>query len=187
MYPKMYYDCHHTIPRAVTKVIHKKLENGEFTLNQVKKLKTIKHKYTKEICKLYHRNFNQLFWGNCLLTDVIKKMEAVMFDANHRVKSVSDKECVLEFMFFVAYHNGKSVDVQNISLEVGREDYIIPKDLLKYFDIDCKDIMKYLADNFFYPDYEQYWEIWIFLEENGIKNVSRMAESENEAVAASAS
>jgi len=167
--PERFYDRHHPIPQSVTKVIREKKERGEFSAAQLQLLEGINTDLVIVVPKLYHANFNCVFRGNCLLTDVLKTLDEVIMCENYRVGSIDGKKYIMEFFFFVADYSGKTVNVEEISREAGRRDSIVPCMMLNSFGITYEDIMKYLSDNFFYPQYEQYWDLWYFLQQNGYR------------------
>lgn len=174
--PDLFFDRHHPIPRSVTRIIRKKIEHKELPPEQIRILMTIDCELTKRVCKPYHQNFNSLLKGNCHLVDVIRKLNEVILNPRHQVTSMNNKRHILEFMFFVAHHTGKHMDLDRISSAMGKQNYIVPVRLLEPFGINREDIMKYLADNFFYPDYESYGELWAILKRNGNKKAPQSAE-----------
>jgi hypothetical protein len=162
---KYFYDDHHPIPRSIGRVIAKKIENGEFSAEQLIAFKRVDSGLTIKIPMLYHRNFNELFSGDCLLTQVIKRLDEKIFNANYCVTSSADKKKILRFMFYVAHHNGISVDPDYISWEVAKKYALVPREMADIFCVSYEDVMRYLEDNFFYPEYEKHWDIWDVLEE----------------------
>jgi len=182
--PKKYYflDSHHMVPRAVGDAVKKKIKNGDFSAAQCETLKKIDYSMTREIPMLYHRNFNRIFRGDCILTQVIWTLDGTILNANYSTTSMSEKTNVIEFMFYVAYYNGREIEPDRISREVSKKYSIVPYELLRCFDIDYSDIMRYLEDNFFYPRYDEYWDVWELLEWTFNKKTLPVMAAEDESV-----
>lgn len=182
--PEKYFflDNHHVVPRAVGEALRKKIKNGEFTAAQCESLERINCNKVKEIPMLYHRNFNRIFRGDCILTQVLWTLDGTILNANYSTNSISEKSNIIDFMFYVAYYNGREVDPDRICDEVMKKYSMVPYNLLGCFNIDYLDIMRYLEDNFFYPQYEEYWDVWELLERTFNKKTLPIVVAENESV-----
>jgi hypothetical protein len=158
------YDRHHLIPQSLTKQIQTKMNRGEFDPNEYKLLKSVDWEMTNRVLKLCHGNYNEVLRGNAVPTQVLRRLNHDFLNRNCRYSSLDGERKALKFLYYVADHSGIKIDVERISAEVGKKDYVNPLEMTFYFGIDETDIMKYLVDHFLYPEYEQYQELWELLE-----------------------
>lgn len=180
---------HHLIPLAVKNEMRLREKKGRGRKRNEKNKKLskrieglfarfymIKLDLTKRVPKKWHDNYNLLFEGDFLPTEVLGKLRYEMLRMDYRMCG-RKKKTIARFFFYAAKFNDIEYNIEEIEtidrkLEKG---CIFPVDLLVMFKITKEDIEYYLEENFLYPGYYRFYEVWDFLSENGHKRNRRGA------------
>ena len=183
------FNRHHVIPLAVKMEMELRIRKG-YGRKRNKKNRELSEKIrklfnrfgmieidlTKRIPIKWHDNYNLLFGGDFLPTEVLGKLRCEILRTNYRVCG-KRKKTIARFFFYAAKFNNVEYNNEEIKaidrkLERG---CIFPVDLLVMFKITKEDIEYYLEENFLYPGYYRFYEVWDFLSENGHKKNRREA------------
>lgn len=139
---------HHVFPKAVSRALGK-----DHYL-----LKEIDFDYMIKIPSRLHFNYNYIFAGDFLHTEVLGKLDQILSE-NFYVYNEAINQTV-EFFFYVHVFKYKKIElrmpfrgISNSSFPVWR---IKATAILDFFEIDRSDVVKYLEEFFFHPEYKKY-------------------------------
>ncbi|MEA1936829.1 MAG: hypothetical protein U9N04_01825 [Patescibacteria group bacterium] len=185
----VFLNRHHVIPLAVRNEmkLREKKGNGKKRSKKNKELSEkirklferfdmIDINLTKRVPIKWHDNYNLLFRGDFLPTEVLGKLRYEILRTDYKMCGRS-KKTIVRFFFYAAKFNNVEYNNEEIKaidrkLEKG---CIFPVNLLVMFKITREDIEYYLEENFLYPGYYRFYEVWDFLSENGHKRNRRGA------------
>lgn len=187
--PEYELNNHHVIPLAVKKEMELRVRKGngrrgskknKDLSKEIRKLfdrfNMIEINLTKQVPIKWHDNYNLLFRGDFLPTEVLGKLRHEILRIDYRICN-KRKEAIAKFFFYVAKFNNVEYgneEIEAIDRKLGKG-CIFPADLLAMFKITREDIEYYLEENFLYPGYYRFYEVWDFLSENGHKRDKRGA------------
>ncbi|MCK4591872.1 hypothetical protein KAT63_00360 [Candidatus Parcubacteria bacterium] len=170
---------HHVVPLAVKKEIQQRIKEGFDRRNDRKnialaiKLNELFNRIdvdkTKRVQIKLHENYNIVFEGDFLPTEALGKLEG-MLDYNYRVCGKKNgKTAIAKFFFYASRFNDieysdEEIEVIDRKLEKG---CIFPVDILILFKMKKEDLEYYLKENFLYPGYNRFYEVWEVLSKNG--------------------
>jgi len=122
-------------------------------------LKKIDFDYTKEVPSRLHFNYNYVFAGDFLHTEVLGRLDQ-MLSKNFYVYNEAAINQTIEFFFYVHIYKYKGIkleksfkEIDDYSGSVWRVEVIA---ILDFFEIDRSDVIKYLEEFFFHPEYKKY-------------------------------
>ena len=181
------FSNHHVIPLTVKEEILRRIMEG-FDRKKGKKntplavelyelLNRIDVNRTKRVQIKLHENYNVVFAGDFLPTEALGKLEEIL-KCDYRVCGKKNgKTAIIKFFFYASRFN----DIEYSDREVEAIDRktekgcIFPIDILALFKMKKEDLKYYLKENFLYPGYDRFYEVWEALSKNGHKEGRRGA------------
>ncbi|MDF1498269.1 MAG: hypothetical protein P1P85_02860 [Patescibacteria group bacterium] len=189
------FNYHHTIPLTIKIEILRKIAESKNRKKSGKKaeidricllLSRIDVDNTKKILKKLHYNFNYIFKvGDLLPTEVLGKLKFEILREDYQMCDKKEKngnraktengnggkkkDKIVRFFFYASKFNNISYseeEIKRIDKKLSKR-CVTPKELLKYFKMSSEDIVFYLEDNFLYPGYNRFYEVWEMLSNNG--------------------
>lgn len=187
------FNNHHTIPLTVKNEIEHKINESKNRKSKNKNrgkidaicllLGRINLDHTKRVLREFHDNYNQIFKvGDLLPTEVLGKlMYEILRDdylmCNKNGESNNDSNGngyrkrirIVKFFFYASKFNGLNYsdkEIKKIDEELNQK-CTTPVKLLELFQMTAGDIVYYLEENFLYPGYYRFYEVWKILSENG--------------------
>lgn len=187
------FNNHHTIPLTVKNEINRKIEeiknkksrnkNRENINDVCLLLSRINVKHTREVLKELHDNYNQIFKvGDLLPTEVLGKLMHEILredyfmcnkngENNNNGNGYRKRKRIAKFFFYASKFNDldySKEEIEKIDEELDKQ-CITPVGLLKLFKMTSGDVIYYLEENFLYPGYRRFYDVWKMLSENGHK------------------
>ena len=141
---------HHPNAKAVKKAL---IKNGYNSL-----VDRVDFDYTIEVPSRLHFNYNYVFAGDFLHTEVLGKLNKMLsgecYVYNGNIRQIT------EFFFYVHILKYKGIKLKDPIEKIDECLYgkwrIRPCRLLDVFEINKNDIIRYLERYFFHPDYKRY-------------------------------
>ncbi|MCK5084368.1 MAG: hypothetical protein KAQ64_01830 [Candidatus Pacebacteria bacterium] len=178
---------HHMVPLAVKKEINRLISEG-FNRKKGKKnaflaielnelLNRIEVDKVKRVQIKLHENYNMIFEGDFLPTEVLGKLEKILNDYYKVCGKKNGKTSIARFFFYASKFNNikyrdKEIEAIDKKLE---KNCIFPVEILVLFRMKKEDLKYYLEENFLYPGYYRFYEVWDALSKNGHKEGRRGA------------
>ena len=128
-------------------------DNREESYGKVIPVETVDLRKTIKVRECFHNNFNAFLGGNLSFRKTLDRLGKIL-SSNDEIIIRREKKIIIGFMFYVAVYCDVEIDKEKISTEIGRNSAVNPQGLMRGFGITCEDIIRYLEDNFFYPDYK---------------------------------
>lgn len=195
------FNNHHTIPLTVKNEIERKINESRDRRSKNKNRKNVDDvclllsridlNHTKLVFKEFHDNYNQIFIaGDLLPTEVLGKlMHEILRDdylmCNKKGESNNGsngngyrkKIRIVKFFFYASKFNGLNYSDKEIKKIDEKLNWkcTSPVKLLELFKMTAGDIVYYLEENFLYPGYYRFYEVWKMLSENGHRKGRRGA------------
>ncbi|MCK5466516.1 hypothetical protein KAI56_03415 [Candidatus Parcubacteria bacterium] len=166
---------HHFTPASVVEEIERKKEHGMLTDEEIELLKELDFSLTIIVLIWRHNNYNNIFAGDFLSTEVLGKLKFQILYRNYCIcrkkksKNENKKIELVRFLFFVSEFKGvilKEDEIDAIDMRLEKR-CIIPVCFLEAFHINQNDIIDYLEKYFLYPNHKKYCRQWEILSRMG--------------------
>ena len=181
------FSDHHVIPATIRKVIKQKIKEG-FSRKKGKKnialaielnelFGRIEVDKTRRVQTKLHENYNIVFKGDSLPTEVLGRLSEILKGDYSICGKKNGKVAIARFFFYASKFNGikySREEIEAIDRKLEKK-CIFLADILVLFKIKIKDIEYYLKENFLYPGYYRFYDVWDALSKNGHKKERRGA------------
>lgn len=152
--------CHHFVPRDLSKEARKIIRQGR-DKSRIRLLNNLRKELDFDLVismpNALHQNNNRVFAGDFTPEEVLKKLDWILYE--EREFSKGYKENIIDLFSIVCIFGGKDKDSL---LDLGKvidlkenDPPVIPYKLLDLFRIKKENIVKYLENFFFYPEYSK--------------------------------
>jgi len=153
--------CHHFVPQTLSSKVMLYIRNGR----DKKKINTLKALAIEmdfflviSMPNFIHQNHNRVFAGDFTPEEVLKKLEWILDPKREFING--SKTDIIDMFALVSIFSGKDVelglDLQEVARLKENEDAVIPNDLMEVFNIKKENIVRYLENFFFYPEYDRF-------------------------------
>lgn len=153
--------CHHFVPKTLSSQAKQYMKNG-CDKPMIKKLNNIFLEMDFDLVismpNFPHQNHNKVFAGDFTPEEVLKKLDWILDEKREFAKG--RKEDIIDMFSIVSVFSnqddGYQLDLEKVLKLKESDGMIIPNNLLEDFNIKKENIVKYLENFFFYPEYDNY-------------------------------
>lgn len=153
--------CHHFVPQTLSSQARIYIKNGR-DKSQINKLKSVSIEMDFDLVismpNFLHQNHNKVFAGDFTPVEVLRKLDWIL-DAKREFANGS-KIDIIDMFSIVSIFSGKDVvcliSLEEIAKMKESDEAIVPNDLMEVFNIKKENIIRYLENFFFYPEYDRY-------------------------------
>lgn len=155
--------CHHFVPQTLSSKARTYICNGNNN-SQVNTLKSVAAEMDFNLVismpNFLHQNHNRVFAGDFTPEEALRKLDWILDSRREFIDGY--KIDIIDLFSVVSIFGGKdagsSISFEEILKLKENDEVIVPKDLMEKFNIKKEDIVEYLENFFFYPQYDRYYK-----------------------------